>query len=213
MPRHYSAADRLILHVDQVLGTLMSGKKRAVRPSPADDLVEAEMSATERRHAAGLMRVNHTGEICAQALYQGQALTARLGDVRSSMEQAATEEQDHLDWCEQRLDELGSRPSVFNPLFYGASLGIGALAGIVGDKWSLGFVAATEDQVCRHLESHLQILPGQDLRSRAVVEAMLKDEARHASVALEAGGRQFPSWMKRMMTRASRVMTQTTYRL
>jgi ubiquinone biosynthesis monooxygenase Coq7 len=213
MPRHYSPADRLIFQVDQVLSTLAGGRKHSTRPSPAELLPEAELSDRERRHAAGLMRVNHTGEVCAQALYQGQALTAKLDSVRDRMQAAAQEEEDHLEWCEQRLAELDSRPSVLNPLFYGASLGLGALAGTISDKWSLGFVAATEDQVCRHLESHLQTLPSQDERSRAVVREMLKDESRHASQALADGGRRFPSWLKRAMSKASKVMTETTYRI
>lgn len=213
MQRGYSPADRAILQFDQMLATLARRNSRPLRASPATDLPDAELSERERRHAAGLMRVNHTGEVCAQGLYQGQALTARLGDVRVQMEQAAAEEEDHLAWCEHRLAELRSRPSLLNPLFYGASLGLGAAAGLAGDKWSLGFVAATEDQVCRHLESHLQQLPTHDRRSRAIVETMLTDEASHASQALAAGGKSFPSWLKRLMTKTSKVMTKTTYRI
>lgn len=213
MPRRYSAADRAVLQLDQIISTLRPGNRRPTRPSPAHEASEAELSERQRRHSAGLMRVNHTGEVCAQALYQGQALTARLDEVRLNMEEAANEERDHLAWCEQRLDELGSRPSLLNPLFYGASLSLGAVAGAIGDKWSLGFVAATEDQVCRHLESHLQTLPATDARSRAVVDAMLRDEARHATQALAAGGENLPNWLKRIMRRASRVMTKSTYRI
>ncbi len=213
MQRNYSMADRAILQFDQMLGTLARRRVRPLRPNPASNLPEAELSERERRHAAGLMRVNHTGEVCAQGLYHGQALTARLGEVRAQMEQAAAEEEDHLAWCDQRLAELQSRPSLLNPLFYSASFGLGAAAGLAGDKWSLGFVAATEDQVCRHLESHLQQLPAHDQRSRAIVETMLTDEAKHANQALDAGGKRFPSWLKRLMTKTSKAMTRTTYRI
>ena len=159
------------------------------------------------------MRINHTGEVCAQALYQGQALTAKLDTVRNSMEQAAAEEIDHLAWCEQRVHELDSHTSVLNPLFYGMSFGLGALAGAIGDRWSLGFVAATEEQVCAHLRDHLEQLPVADQRSRAILEHMLADEARHATLALESGGEDFPPQLKELMRLASRLMTASTYRV
>ncbi len=211
--RRLSGLDRAILHLDSLLHTLVPGTARADRPTPGDDADTVEFDDTQRRHIAGLMRINHTGEVCAQGLYQGQALTARLDDVRDAMTVAADEEIDHLAWCEQRLRELDSRPSLLNPLFYGASLALGAAAGAVGDKWSLGFVAATEEQVCRHLESHLLQLPPDDQRNRAVLETMLEDEARHGTAALAAGGVNLPGWLKRTMTAASKVMTATTYRL
>lgn len=206
--------DRFINHFDNALRTLVPGAASAERASPANETQDSgEMTESEREHAAGLMRINHTGEVCAQALYQGQSLTARLPDVRDAMEHAAQEEIDHLVWCEQRLDELNSRTSVLNPVFYGLSYGIGAVAGALGDKWSLGFVAATEDQVCKHLEEHMETLPEVDQRSRAVLKQMHTDEKQHATVALEAGGVNFPSVIKRGMTQLSKVMTASTYRI
>jgi ubiquinone biosynthesis monooxygenase Coq7 len=159
------------------------------------------------------MRVNHSGEVCAQALYQGQALTARLPEVRREMEAAADEEMDHLAWCEARLRELDDHPSYLNPLWYGLSFGLGATAGAISDRLSLGFVAATEQQVCKHLDSHLARLPEQDTASRAVVAQMLEDEARHAHTALDAGGIPFPAPVRGLMSLVSRVMTETSYRL
>ena len=153
--RQYSPVDRLLLQADAALRTLLPFSGASSRPSPAIVQNETELSSEESRHVAGLMRINHTGEVCAQALYQGQALTAKLPQVRSAMEHAADEEIDHLAWCEQRIRELGSHPSVLNPLFYGLSFGVGAVAGLVSDRVSLGFVAATEDQVCKHLDEHL----------------------------------------------------------
>ncbi len=206
-----SVVDKLIIQFDRALHTLVPAASTASQPSPAADHAETELDDAQRRRVAGLMRVNHTGEVCAQALYQGQALTARLEDVQTEMETAAREEVDHLAWCEQRLEELGSRTSLLNPLFYAASFSLGAAAGLTGDGWSLGFVAATEDQVCRHLRAHLEQLPGDDHRSRAVLEKMLEDEARHGSQALASGGRPFSPVMKSLMTAASKVMTGTTY--
>jgi ubiquinone biosynthesis monooxygenase Coq7 len=174
---------------------------------------DVTLSDDERKHAAGLMRVNHSGEVCAQALYQGQALTAKLPKVRLEMEQAAAEEVDHLAWCQERLDSLDSQPSLLNPLWYGLSFGVGAVAGLVGDKVSLGFVAATEEQVCKHLESHLQSLPAQDEKSRAVVGKMLEDEAKHAHAALDAGGVNFPAPVKGAMTLMSKLMTEASYKI
>ncbi len=209
-----SFVDRLIVQADRALRTLAGASDlTAERPSPATTLYETELNEQEKRHAAGLMRVNHAGEVCAQALYQGQALTAKLPDVRAEMEKAAAEEVDHLVWCQQRLDELGSHTSYLNPLWYGLSFAIGAGAGLVSDRVSLGFVAATEDQVCQHLNSHLAKLPEQDARSRAVVEQMLEDEARHADAALAAGGMDFPAPVKVMMTLVSKAMTFSSYRL
>ncbi|WP_231759306.1 2-polyprenyl-3-methyl-6-methoxy-1,4-benzoquinone monooxygenase [Microbulbifer elongatus] len=211
--RQLTGLDRLLLQADRALRTLSPGSPCHERPSPSKSVDEAELSDSERRHAAGLMRVNHSGEVCAQALYQGQALTAKLPQVRAEMEHAANEEIDHLAWCEQRLDELGSRPSVLNPLWYGLSFGIGAAAGKVSDKVSLGFVAATEEQVCKHLESHLQELPAQDEKSRAVVEQMLVDEAKHQHAALDAGGARFPDPVKGLMSLVSKAMTSASYRV
>ncbi len=162
---------------------------------------------------AGLMRVNHAGEIAAQGLYQGQAATARLDQVRESMEQAAEEENDHLAWCEERLSELGSRPSILNPLWYAGAFTIGATAGLIGDRWSLGFVAETERQVVRHLEDHLGRLPEGDERSKAILEQMRTDEKCHGKVAEEAGGAALPAPFRGLMGIVSRVMTRGAYRL
>lgn len=211
--RHFSPADELLTQFDKALRTIVPGKVNHQRPSPASNLDEAQMTDAERRHAAGLMRVNHAGEVCAQGLYQGQALTAKLPSVRQEMQLAAEEEIDHLGWCQERIESLGSHSSVLNPLWYGLSFGIGAGAGLISDRMSLGFVAATEEQVCKHLESHLESLPEQDQKSRAVVEQMLEEEAEHAHNALEAGGLKFPKLVKGAMTLISKAMTQTSYRI
>ena len=204
--------DEAIRRFDRALKTL-TGYRAAERDSPAAGVDDAAMDDKERAHAAGLMRVNHTGEVCAQALYEGQALAARDSQVRDRLLVAADEEADHLAWCAERLGELGSAPSVLNPLFYAASYAMGAVTGLVGDRISLGFVEATEDQVCEHLERHLDALPAQDARSRAIVERMHEEEARHGSDALEMGGAEFPAPVKQAMTLLSRVMTETTYRI
>lgn len=204
--------DDLISQVDGALRTL-AGVHRAARPNPAGGTDEAPLDDSERSHAAGLMRVNHTGEVCAQALYEGQAMVARDDRTRHALLTAAREESDHLAWCEERLEELDSNPSVLNPLFYAASYAMGAATGLLGDKVSLGFVEATEDQVCRHLESHLDALPRGDDRSRRIVEQMHSDEARHGADARAAGGMAFPRPVKTVMTLVSRVMTETTYRV
>jgi len=211
--RQLTAIDQFITRADRALRTLTAGEQYAQRTSPAHNIDEQELTAEEKRHAAGLMRVNHAGEVCAQALYQGQALTAKLPNVRAEMEHAAAEEIDHLVWCKERLDALGSHASYLNPVWYGLSFAIGAGAGLVSDKVSLGFVAATEDQVCQHLQKHLQELPAQDEKSRAVVSQMLQDEARHAAMALNAGGYKFPAPVKGLMTLVSKAMTKSSYRI
>ncbi len=211
--RHYSPADRLLMQADSALRTLLPFSGQPARPSPAVLKNETELSESETRHVAGLMRINHTGEVCAQALYQGQALTARLPQVRRAMEQAADEEIDHLAWCEQRIRQLGSHTSVLNPLFYGLSFGIGATAGLISDRISLGFVAATEDQVCKHLDEHLGQLPANDDKSRVILEQMREDEQQHATAAIEAGGLRFPAPVKFGMSLLSKVMTKATYRI
>ncbi|QUX95260.1 demethoxyubiquinone hydroxylase family protein [Marinomonas sp. CT5] len=208
-----SFLDKAVLQFDRALQTLVPHAANANRSSPADKLQEAELDQAERKHSSGLMRINHTGEVCAQALYAGQATTAKLSTVRQEMEKAAYEEIDHLVWCEQRLYDLGSRPSILNPLFYGASFMIGAGAGLISDKLSLGFVAATEDQVCVHLEKHLAAMPAQDEKSKAVLNQMHIDEAKHKAMALEAGGYEFPQPIMAIMTQVSKVMTSTTYRI
>lgn len=205
--------DQFITQIDHGLRTVLGDAPTPERVSPALDVQDAELSSADRDHAVALMRVNHTGEVCAQALYQGQALTAKLPDVREQMKEAAIEEIDHLAWCEERIKDLGGNTSLLNPFFYAASFGIGATAGLISDKLSLGFVAATEDQVCSHLKTHLDQLPAEDLKSRAVVEEMLADEERHAQAALDAGGYNFPSPVKQAMTLVSSVMTKGSYKI
>ncbi|MCE9683810.1 2-polyprenyl-3-methyl-6-methoxy-1,4-benzoquinone monooxygenase [Halomonas alkalisoli] len=214
MSRKLTRADTLIHQFDTVLRTLVPHAARSSRPSPVTaDIDDDPMTLDERRHAAGLMRVNHTGEVCAQALYQGQGCTAKLPEVREQMEHSAQEEIDHLAWCDERLQELGGRTSLLNPLFYAASFGLGAVAGAVGDRVSLGFVAATEEQVGKHLNEHLETLPPGDHRSRAVLRQMAIDEAHHAQLALEAGGARFPAPVKFGMSLMSKVMTKSVYRI
>ena len=209
--RHYNSFDRLIINLDQAVRTLAGKPLVTGRDNPANTQEDTELSDAERTESARLMRINHAGEVAAQALYQGQALTARLEKTRSSMEQAAREENDHLDWCEQRVKDLDSHTSLLNPLWYLGSFGIGAAAGAIGDKWSLGFIAETERQVVAHLENHLQRLPGNDKKSRAVVEQMKQDEAQHGASAQASGGVELPQPVKKLMQLASKVMTGTTY--
>ena len=207
------------VRLDACLAVLDRGLRRiagvpgtARRASPADAL-EATLNDDERRRAAGLMRVNHCGEVCAQALYEGQALTARSAAVRAALAAAAQEEEDHLAWCRQRLDELGSRPSLLDPAFFAASLLLGTAAGLLGDRLSLGFVAATEDGVRRHLDRHLARLPEGDAKSRAILEAMRADEMRHGADAARAGGTDYSKAIKAAMALAAKAMTTTTYHL
>lgn len=191
--------------------TLSSRGNTAGRPSPARGHSESKLDEQSQKQVAALMRVNHTGEVCAQALYQGQALTAKLPAVREEMREAAAEEVDHLVWCEERLRQLNSRPSVLNPAWYGLSFAIGALAGAVSDAVSLGFVAATEERVCAHLKDHLRQLPEDDRRSRLILQQMLEDEERHGENALAAGGKNFPRPVKTAMTAVSQLMTRSSY--
>jgi ubiquinone biosynthesis monooxygenase Coq7 len=211
--RRLSLLDKLISEADSVMKTITSRGNHASRPSPSKDHLGADLSTSQRAHVAGLMRVNHTGEVCAQALYQGQALTAKLPTVRNEMRQAAQEEVDHLVWCEERLRELGSHTSYLNPVWYGMSFALGALAGAVSDKVSLGFVAATEERVCSHLRDHLKQLPDEDHKSQLILQQMLQDEQRHGEKALEAGGTDFPQPVKDAMDSVSRLMTRTSYHL
>jgi ubiquinone biosynthesis monooxygenase Coq7 len=211
--RQLSGLDQILTQLDQGLRMVLSNAPAPQRVSPAVEIADTELSDQERQHAIGLMRVNHAGEVCAQALYQGQALTAKLPEVGEQMEHAAAEEIDHLAWCEERIVELGGRTSALNPVWYAMSFGIGAGAGLISDKLSLGFVAATEDQVCDHLQKHLEDLPISDSKSRAIVKQMLDDEARHAKAALEAGGHRFPASVKKLMTFVSSAMTGSSYRL
>ncbi len=209
--RRYSPFDQFIHALDQALHTTLGPAPEPSRPNPATAQPEAELTAAERELAGRLMRVDHAGEISAQALYQGQALTARLPTVRDKMQQAAVEENDHLAWTEERIHELNTHTSLLAPLWYAGSFAIGALAGIAGDKWSLGFVAETEHQVIRHLDAHLARLPEQDVKSRAILERMRDDEARHATCALAAGGAALPGPVRKLMALTSKTMTTTAY--
>jgi ubiquinone biosynthesis monooxygenase Coq7 len=204
--------DDAIIGFDRALRTLFT-PARSVRKAPGDEIPEAEMSQSRRARAAALMRVNHSGEICAQALYQGQALTARDSAARAALEQAAQEETEHLAWTESRIAELGGHKSLLNPVWYAGSFAIGAAAGLLGDKWNLGFLAETERQVVRHLEGHLGRLPPEDEKSRAIVEQMRDDEARHATTALAHGGAELPEPVKTAMALSSKVMTGAAYYL
>jgi ubiquinone biosynthesis monooxygenase Coq7 len=209
--RAYSLTDRILMAVDQALRTVHAPPRTTGRPYPAEALPEAEMSAAERDRAARLMRVDHAGEVSAQGLYQGQALFARDERVKRQMLDSSEEENDHLAWCERRLQELGSRTSHLGPFWYTGSYAIGALASLAGDRWSLGFVKETENQVVAHLEDHLRRLPPQDARSRAILEQMKIDEGHHAYKARLAGAAELPGPVKTLMRLASRVMTQTAY--
>ena len=206
------AVDRLILGLDTALRTV-AGVQEAVRPSPGAGVAEAELGEDQRSHAAALMRVNHVGEVCAQALYQGQALTARSPGNREALERAAREEQDHLAWSAERIEELGGRPSLLNPLWYGGAFVLGAAAGELGDRWNLAFLAETERQVEEHLTGHLERLSPEDAKTRAVVEAMRADEAKHRQSALALGAAEMPEPLKRAMRVLAKVMTTVAYRL
>lgn len=210
--RQLTPTDRLIDAAQNALGTV-AGTARAERANPGDGHAEIVMDDAARRHAAGLMRINHVGEVCAQALYIGQAAVARDAATRAHLLHAAQEETDHLAWCAQRLRELDSRPSLLNPVWYAGSFAIGALAGIRGDGWNLGFVVETERQVEAHLDDHLQALPAEDGRSRAILEVMKDDEARHADDAQEAGARALPLPVRAAMRAASRLMKTVAYRV
>ena len=212
-PAEHSLVDRLLIGIDEALRSCAPGASRAERETPGQARPEAELTDAEARRVAGLMRINHTGEVCAQALYRGQAAAARLGEVRAAMNEAAAEEIDHLVWCEQRLAELGSRPSLLNPLWYGMSFGLGAVAGMAGDRWSLGFVAETERQVCEHLEDHLRELPADDGKSRAILEQMLIDEEKHGAAARQAGGADLPRPVRSAMTAMAGAMKKIVYRI
>ena len=203
--------DQLITTFDLGLRTVFASP-HAARPYPGAG-PEAALSDTERAHAAALMRVNHVGEVCAQALYAGQSLTTKNEAVRAELEQAAKEETDHLAWCEQRINELGGRKSLLNPLWFGGAFGIGVVAGLLGDKWNLGFLAETERQVEAHLDGHLQQLPEADAKSRAVVEQMKTDEARHAQTAIDHGGAPLPQPVKWAMRLAADAMRKTASRV
>jgi ubiquinone biosynthesis monooxygenase Coq7 len=203
--------DRVILGFDEALKTVTGSLGQPTKPSPADTVPEADLGDTERTTSASLMRVNHCGEVCAQALYRGQSLTSRNTSVQEMMNNAAEDETEHLKWCEHRLSELGSRVSYLNPAWYGFSFAIGAIAGLLGDRINLGFVAATEQEVSHHLEQHLDRLPASDQKSKALLTQMRDDELGHSQRAIAAGGMQYPPSVKRLMRLGSRLMTRTTY--
>ena len=211
--RPLSRLDRILVEIERALGTALDPQPASARPSPSAGVEEAALDEAARRHAGGLMRVNHVGEVCAQALYSGQAAVARDPQVRHQLLEAAAEETDHLAWCGQRLHELGDRPSLLNPLWYGGAYAIGALAGLASDRLSLGFVVETERQVEAHLEGHLGKLPEADQRSRAIVLQMKEDEARHAEQARVAGGAELPAPVRGLMRFAANVMRAVAYRV
>jgi ubiquinone biosynthesis monooxygenase Coq7 len=209
--RSLTPLDRLLAGVDNALRTVAAPAGRAVRDNPAGDIAEAELTDKEKAHSAGLMRVNHSGEVAAQALYQGHAAIARDKSIEAQMQKAADEEFDHLAWCEERLAELGASPSRLSPLWYAGAFAIGAASGILGDRWSLGFIAETERQVCDHLESHFEMLPADDQRSRAILEKMHMEEADHGENAIDAGAAELPEPVKGLMKFTAKIMTRTAY--
>lgn len=204
--------DTLITEFDKGLRTLMA-QPRSQRIHPDAAIADSDMSEAEKKHATALMRVNHTGEVCAQALYSGQALTAHSPHITAALQQAAQEETEHLAWCESRIKQLGGRTSLLNPLFYAGSFGLGIVAGVLGDKWNLGFLAETEKQVGAHLSSHLDKLPESDLKTRKIIEQMQADEAKHADVAMQQGGAELPAPAKFLMNKVSKLMTTSAYYL
>ena len=209
--RHYSLLDHCLMQLDQGIRAVFA-KAIALRPNPAQPTRDTKrLSEKDRRYSAALMRVNHVGEVSAQALYHAQALTARSSKVRQAMQQAALEENDHLAWCAQRLQELNSRTSYLNPLWYMGSFAIGVCAGLAGDRWNLGFLAETENQVVKHLNNHLSRLPAADIASRQILEQMREDEANHAVTAYTAGAARLPYPIKIAMTGFSKIMTKTAY--
>lgn len=209
--RNYTLIDRLCLQVDQALRVVTGQISPVTRENPAAIVEEHELDKEQQNLSAALMRVNHVGEVCAQALYQGQAFTAKSQAIKLAMQEVATEENDHLAWCSERLTELKSRPSYLNSFWYAGSFFMGACAGLVGDRWSLGFVVETERQVEAHLASHLQDLPPQDFKSRAIVAQMKIDEAKHAQTAASSGAVELPYWIKALMRLKAKVMTTTAY--
>lgn len=211
--RQLNSLDRLLASVDNALRTVVAPAGRPARDYPAANIADSDLDDADRSHSAGLMRVNHAGEVAAQGLYQGHAAVARNETVERQMQHAADEEFDHLAWCEQRLTELGSAPSRLSPLWYAGSFAIGAASGILGDRWSLGFIAETEQQVCDHLDSHLDALPEADSRSRAIVETMRDEERQHGEDAVAAGAQTLPQAVKDLMRVTARIMTRTAYRL
>ena len=209
--RQLTPLDRLLASANNALRTVAAPAGRPARANPAEHIVDADLDDREKRHAAGLMRINHAGEVCAQALYQGHAAVARDKSIEAQMQRAADEEFDHLAWCEERINELGEDVSKLSPFWYAGSFAIGALSGVLGDKWSLGFIAETERQVCAHLDSHLDHLPSEDAKSRAIVEQMRDEEEEHGENAIDAGAADLPRPVTRLMQMTAKVMTKTAY--
>lgn len=210
-PRHYTFLDKLCLGLDQAVRALTDNAKTSGIHYPGKNIPDDTLRPDERKQSAALMRINHAGEICAQALYHGQGVVSRSLEVQEKMQQAALEEGDHLFWCKKRLDELGSHPSYLNPLWYTGSFCIGMVAGMIGDKWSLGFLAETERQVVAHLQDHLHKLPDNDKRSYTILERMEADEAKHRDDAIHLGAKELPGLIKKMMALTSKVMVKTAY--
>jgi ubiquinone biosynthesis monooxygenase Coq7 len=209
--RQLSPLDKLLIGANNALRTVATPAGRPARRNPAENVADTDLDADQKRHAAGLMRVNHAGEIAAQALYQGHATVARDKNIEEQMQRAADEEFDHLAWCEQRIHELGFQPSRLSPLWYAGAYAIGAASGVLGDKWSLGFIAETEKQVCSHLDSHLEQLPEEDEKSRAIVKQMRDEEEEHGENAVDAGAAVLPRPIVRLMQATAKVMTKTAY--
>ena len=209
--RQLTPLDRLLASANNALRIVAAPAGRSARTSPAKHILDTDLSDPQKRHAAGLMRVNHAGEVAAQALYQGHAAVARDRDIEEQMQHAADEEFDHLAWCEERINELGEDVSKLSPVWYAGAFAIGAASGILGDKWSLGFIAETERQVCEHLDSHLEGLPPEDAKSRAIVERMRDEELEHGQNAIDAGAAELPQPVKRLMQMTAKVMTKTAY--
>jgi ubiquinone biosynthesis monooxygenase Coq7 len=209
--RKLTPLDKLLTSAGNALRTVATPAGRSARANPATNIIDAQLNDSQKRHAAGLMRINHAGEVAAQALYQGHATVARDKDIEGQMQRAADEEFDHLAWCEQRLHELGEEVSKLSPVWYAGAYAIGAASGILGDKWSLGFIAETERQVCAHLDDHLDSLPPEDAKSRAIVEQMRDEEEEHGANAIDAGAADLPAPVKRLMRMTAKVMTKTAY--
>lgn len=209
--RQYNPVDRIMMNLDLGLRTVFGRPQTTERENPAKDIPESELTTAQRDLVGRLMRINHSGEVAAQGLYQGQALTARLPEVRDKMERAAQEENDHLEWCESRIREMGTHTSYLNPFWYVGSVAIGAAAGLAGDKWSLGFVAETEHQVVKHLDEHLAQVSEDDQKTRAILQQMKIDEGEHATHALHAGGAALPTPVRKLMGLTSKLMTKTVF--
>ena len=203
--------DQIIAEIDKGLKFSLQNYQKETRKYPASNIEDNNLNEISRNHSANLMRVNHAGEVAAQGLYRGQALTAKLEGTKERMDQAALEELDHLSWCNKRLEELNDKPSVLNPLWYGLSFGMGAIAGAAGDKWSLGFVHETEEQVVIHLKGHLDKLSNEDKKTVAILEQMSADEAKHSQEALDSGAENLPEGVKKLMSIVAKVMTKSSY--